>query len=375
MIRSAIFPHRYVQGAGAISELGTLLEPLGKSAVAVVDPGIAEMIKPILTTAVGDTINLHCLDFGGESTEAAMRAVADQAKRVQAEIIIGAGGGKAIDTAKGAAFFHPAKLVIIPTICASDAPCSKNAVVYREDHTVDRDIHGLFNPDIVLVDTKIIANAPTRYLSAGIADALATWFEAESCLATRHKNFTGYSGTLTAYAIAKLCYDTLMASGAAAVAHCDLGIVTPQLEDVVEACTLMSTVGFESGGLASAHGFHQGLAELPETHSFMHGEKVAIGILASLFLTQKPAETIDKIYRFHLAARLPICLADLNITDTSRDHLWIAIERMNQPIECTHWEPIRYSPEDHLAALLAADQYGKKLMEEEGPGTASPSLF
>ncbi len=361
MIRSAIFPHRYVQGAGAIRELGMYLEALGKSAVAVIDPGIAEMLKPRLDAAVKGKIALTSIDFAGESTEAAMKAVAAEAKRVNAEIIIGAGGGKAIDTAKGAAFFQPARLVIIPTICASDAPCSKNAVVYREDHTVDRDIHGLFNPDIVLVDTEIIAKAPTRFLSAGIADALATWFEAESCMVTRHKNFTGHAGTLTAYAIAKLCFETLLANAPAAVEHCDLGIVTPQLEDVVEACTLMSTVGFESGGLGAAHGFHQGLAELPETHKFMHGEKVAMGILASLFLTQKPTAMIKAIYDFHVAIRLPVCLADLNIADTSPEHLMVAVERMNQPVECTHWEPIVYSPQDHLAALLAADQYGRKV--------------
>ncbi|MCD8349876.1 MAG: glycerol dehydrogenase [Planctomycetaceae bacterium] len=363
MIRSAIFPHRYIQGAGALGELGKHLAPLGRSAIAVVDPGIADMMKPRLEGAVKGSITLHCIDFGGESTEAAMRAAAVEAERINAEMIIGVGGGKAIDTAKGAAYFHSAKVFIIPTICASDAPCSKNAGVYRQEHTVDRDIHGLFNPDIVLVDTEIIAKAPTRFLSAGIADALATWFEAESCMVTRHVNFTGYSSTLTAYAIAKLCYETLIASAPAAVEHCDLGIVTPQLEDVVEACTLMSTVGFESGGLASAHGFHQGLAELPETHRFMHGEKVAMGILASLFLTKKPTALIEAIFRFHIATRLPVCLADLNITDTSREHLMIAIDRMNQPVECTHWEPIRYSPEDHLAALLAADQYGRQIKE------------
>ena len=362
MISSAIFPHRYIQGAGALSELGKHLQPLGKNAVAVLDPGIAKMMKPKIEEAVEGQIDVTYYDFSGESTEAEMKKVAEIAKRNNCEIIIGCGGGKAVDTAKGAAFFYPAKLVIVPTICASDAPCSKNAVVYNEDHTVNRDIHGLANPDIVLVDTAVIAKAPTRYLSAGIADALATWFEAESTLATRRRNFTGYSGTRTAYAIARLCYDTLMASAIAAVQHCDANIVTPQLEDTVEACTLMSTVGFESGGLGAAHGFHQGLAELPETHRFLHGEKVALGILAGLYLTQKPAALIDAIYDFHVKARLPICLADLNIADTSTDHLMIAVKRMNQPGECTEWEPVKYSPDDHLAALLAADQHGRRLV-------------
>lgn len=362
MIRSAIFPHRYVQGAGAINELGAHLKPLGKTALVVLDPGVAKFMKPKIDAAAKGQIDVVYHDFAGESTEAAMREVAEKARKNDCQIIIGVGGGKAIDTAKGGVYFHPAcKLVVVPTICASDAPCSKNSVVYREDHTNAGDFHGLFNPDIVLVDTAIIANAPTRYLSAGIADALATWFEAESCMITRHKNFTGYSGTKTAYSIAKLCFDTLMESGAAAVEHCDLHIVTPQLEDVVEACTLMSTVGFESGGLAAAHGYHQGLCELEECHHYLHGEKVAIGILASLWLTQKPMELIESIYDFHVATRLPICLEDISITDTSRKHLEPAIKRMNLPIEITHWEPIKYSEDDHYAALIAADQFGRNI--------------
>jgi len=373
MIRGAVFPSRYIQGAGAIKELARHLQPLGNKALVVLDPGIAEMMMPFLNDACRDKIALVIHRFPGESTEAAMREAAAVADRENCPIIIGVGGGKAIDTAKGAAYFHPARLIVIPTICASDAPCSKNAVVYRPDGTVERDIHGLFNPDIVLVDSAIIAKAPTRYLSAGIADALATWFEAESSWMTRHTNFTGYAPSRTAYAIARLCYDTLLENAPLAVRHAGLGLVTPQLEDTIEACTLMSTVGFESGGLAAAHGFHQGLAQLPECHRFLHGEKVAVGIVASLFLTQRPAALIEQIYRFHLATRLPVCLRDINVTDKSPEHLGVAIERITDPGEVTAWEPIRYGAEECLNALLAADAYGEAMKAAVGAAAGDAS--
>lgn len=65
--------------------------------------------------------------------------------------------------------------------------------------------------------------------------------------------------------------------------------VAPALERVVEAHTLLRGLGFESGGLAACHAIHNGLTQLHQTHGYWHGEKVAIGVLSSLFLTDKPA--------------------------------------------------------------------------------------
>lgn len=360
MIKSIIFPHRYVQGSGAIKELPNLLSRIGENVFIILDPGVKSFLNDEIAEILS-SFNIYIYDFNGESTEAEMRKCAEIIDQHSAQIVIGLGGGKALDTAKGAVTFLKRKVytVIIPTIVSSDAPCSKNAVVYSDDHRVLGDIHGLFNPDIVLVDSQIIANAPTRFLSAGIGDGLATWLEAESVKKTMLKNFTGYSGTVTAFAIAELCHETLMKYGALAVQHVDQNLATPQLDDVIEAATLMSTIGFESGGLAAAHGYHQGLAELEETHDSLHGEKVSLGICASLFLTHKDVNFIREIYEFLYSVRLPICLEDLGITDTSDENLMIAVNRMMKEGEITHNEPINYSKEDYLTALKAADLYGK----------------
>ena len=369
MLKSFISPSRYVQGAGALNELPLLLKPFlddsakSKEIWFVIDPGVEHFMKARLQKLLGGT-KILCYPFGGESTEQAMRGGAQSAQN--AAIIVGVGGGKAIDTAKGMVYFAQQgqgvrpRLVVIPTIVASDAPCSKNAVVYTPDHRVERDIHGRSNPDIVLIDSEIIAAAPTRFLSAGIGDALATWFEAEAAQKTMQSNFTGYSGTLSGFAIARLCYDTLLANAPLAIQHNDAHLVTPQLDAVIEACSLMSTIGFESGGLASAHGFHQGFAEWSETHDRLHGEKVALGILASLFLTHKPAALIAQTYQFCQQVRLPRTLRELGIENYDDEYLMIAVNRMMAPGECTHNEPIRYQAADYRNAIKAADIYGRE---------------
>jgi glycerol dehydrogenase len=51
--------------------------------------------------------------------------------------------------------------------------------------------------------------------------------------------------------LAKLCYETLLEDGANALRAVQAQVVTPALERLVEANTLLSGLGFESSGLAA----------------------------------------------------------------------------------------------------------------------------
>jgi glycerol dehydrogenase len=213
---------------------------------------------------------------------------------------------------------------------------------------------------LVLVDTVVIAAAPVRFLVAGMGDALSTWFEAESCRRAHAPNQCGGVGTLAAYALARLCYDTILEYGEAAVVSCRMKVVTPALSHVVEANTLHSGLGFESGGLASAHSIHNGLTQLAGTHDFYHGEKVVIGVLAGLFLADRPKAVIEEVYRFCRAVGLPTTLAQVGLANVTDDELRIVAERACIEGETIHHEACRVTPQDVLASLKTADEYGRQ---------------
>lgn len=347
-ISGARFPGRYIQGAGLIGRLGVEAAPLGKRAFCLLDRGLADRLEPIVHAAVGNELSLTSRVHGGECSEAEIDAAADGADG--ADIVIGIGGGKCLDTAKAVAHRIGAASVIVPTIAASDAPCSALAVVYREDGTVAYDMFLPRNPDLVLVDTSIIAEAPARFLAAGIGDALATFYEAESSRKADAPNCWNTYGAGVAFEIARLCRDVIFEHGADALADCDDDRASPALENVVEANILLSGIGFESGGVAGAHAIHHGLCELDDVHHHLHGEKVAIGVLAMLLIAGEDAE-FARVRTFCEAVRLPTTLAGVGITDVTDEKLARVAERACRPGDIMDNEPMAVTPADVIGAL------------------------
>lgn len=78
------------------------------------------------------------------------------------------------DTAKALAHFMNVPVAIAPTIASTDAPCSALSVIYTDEGEFDSYLMLPRNPNMVIVDTQIVAGAPARLLAAGIGDALAT---------------------------------------------------------------------------------------------------------------------------------------------------------------------------------------------------------
>jgi glycerol dehydrogenase len=344
-VTGARFPGRYVQGPGVLSRLGDEVALLGQAGFAILDGSVFGLFEPMVRAACpGITLIRHLGECSG-SEIARLQALA-----TSAGVIIGMGGGKALDTAKAVAHHLRKPLIVVPTIAASDAPCSALAVVYTDEGKVAFDMFLPRNPDLVLADTAIIVSAPARFLAAGIGDALATWYEAESCRKSGVPNFMGTRPVSLVHAISRLCLDAVLEFGPAALAECDAKTPGPALERVVEANILLSGVGFESCGVAGAHAIHHGLCELDDVHHHLHGEKVTIGVLATLLMQGREVEFLET-RAFCARVRLPVRLSDIGIHDATDGKLAIVAARACRPGEIMHNEPDAMTEAMVIAAL------------------------
>ncbi len=357
MLKKALFPGKYIQGAGALGELPALIKLFGDRGLILASPTAHKIMLAQSRLDLGAQGTL-IERFAGECCEKELARVAAMIREQKVNVLVGMGGGKTIDTAKIAADRANIPALVVPTIASTDAPCSGCAVLYTEQGVFESVYYQKSNPMAVLVDTQVIANAPVRFLVAGMGDALSTWFEARSCSATQSENACGGLSTMTGLNLARLCYDTLLTYGVTAKLAVEQQIVTPALENIVEANILLSGIGFESGGLASAHSIHNGLTALPATHAFYHGEKVAFGVLAGLQLTNAAPEESATVYAFCEAVGLPTTFADLALQDARREDLMNAAEKACATVECIHHEAGKITPVKVLNAMLAANAIG-----------------
>jgi len=251
----------------------------------------------------------------------------------------------------------------------SDAPCSALSVIYTDNGAfLQYRIYGR-NPDLVLVDTQVIARSPPRLLVAGMGDALATWFEAHTCAAGNVKNMRGGGSSQSALALAELCYRILLRDGVDALAALRSQSPTPALESLVETNTLLSGLGFESSGLAAAHAVHNGLTAVPQTHSYFHGEKVAY-VLVQLILEKKAQALLEEVLDFATKVGLPTTLAAIGLAEMTDEMLDRIAARSTAEGETIHNEPFVVQPRMVAEAIRAADALGREWQRKHGAPTA-----
>lgn len=317
--RIAGFPHIYIQGPAALRKVPECIDaiaPRGRVAI-IADPIVEAQFAALGEDLRSAGLEVIHLAFGGECTRREIDRLAALARDFAPQAVIGAGGGKALDTAKGVVLALDCALVIVPTVASSDAPTSRLVAIYDENHRIAETPSLKRNPHAVVVDTTILASAPRRFLAAGIGDALTKKFEVASTLRSGRLNFFGGRPPMLAGALSERCYDVIRADGAAALAAAGTGKPNEAFERVVEACILYSGLSFESGGLSIAHGILRGLAPFPQTDRYLHGEVVTYGTLVQLATLGHEEVEIRDIIGFCRQIGLPTRLREIGVTEYS----------------------------------------------------------
>jgi glycerol dehydrogenase len=331
MIRAFGGPRLYLQGPGALAELGPVVAGIARRAALVGDADVLGRYGAVVEQRLRAAgVGVSSAALRGEVSEAAIAAL--DAALPEAGCVIGLGGGRSIDASKAVALKRGLPVVTVPTAASNDSPTSRIFVMYREDGALDRVERLPRNPEAVIVDTELLLRAPPALLRAGIGDGLTKRFEAEGCAAVDGLTPQGTAPLRTPNAIAALGFATLLEHAPQAMADAAAGRLTPAFEAVVEAVILMSGLGFENGGLSLAHSLTRGFTREAAVHRIPHGEQVAFGLLVQLSLTPGEDAMLRRLIPFCAGLGLPTRLAGIGL---SRDDVAtldrVAVATMTAP--------------------------------------------
>lgn len=362
MARIFISPSKYVQGPGELAKLGDYTKAYGTKALVIISEGGLRRSGDVISASFESAgVALSYDKFNGECSQDEIDRLTAVVREAGADVVVGVGGGKIFDTAKAVAAAVDVPVVIVPTIAATDAPCSALSVVYTPEGQFKEYQFFKQNPNLVLMDTEVISKSPVRLTVSGMGDALATYFEARACMRSDATTCAGDKVTQAAMALARLCYDTLMEDGLKAKMALEAGACTPAVEHIIEANTLLSGLGFESAGLAGAHAIHNGMTAMPETHKMYHGEKVAFGTITQLVMEDAPE--LEDVLDFCASVGLPMTFEQLGVTDKSYERVLEVAKLACAPNDTLGNMPFAVTPELVANAMLAADAYGHDMLE------------
>lgn len=350
-------PQEYLCIEGAYDKLPEkLTERFIKKAILVHGTKSMAVAQPFLP--VFDDIVIIPIAFNGECSEEEIQRLVSLCASEQADAIIGLGGGKIMDTAKAAAYRSGAlPVILLPTMASNCAAWTPLSVLYTPSgNSTGFEVYPQ-QISLLLIEPRVIINSPIPFFIAGIADTLAKWYEADAILSQISEpslalDFCRYA--------AQICHDIPLTLGEKAVE--DMRNKQPTstwikvMETNIMAGGLVGGFGDEYGRTAAAHPIHDALTLRAETHQFLHGVKVAYGVLVQLAMEGKWDE-IDRLSTFYNTFNLPRCLADLNLNHLTDNELLIIANRACEPGESIHFLLGEVTPQLVVSAIRNLEKH------------------
>lgn len=310
--------HRYHQGPGAIGMAGEVAASLGRQPLLVADEIVHGLVFDTAAAACrAQGLDLRWVPVRGDVTKAAVQTLVAAAREGghAPDVVLAAGGGKGVDTGKAVARELGARLIVLPTSASNDGPCSKAFVYYDDAHRMVSVEFLPRNPDAVLVDTRLLVQAPRALLVSGIGDALCKLYEGDQVRSSGGLNLFGGAGTIAAQQLSIACERVIREDAVEGLQALDGCAPTPAFERLTEALVLLSGLAFENSGLSLAHSITRGLPLAAGTETTLHGFHVGYGLLVQFILEDRSPEFLAAQLAFHRSVGLAVNLAGLGVRD------------------------------------------------------------
>jgi glycerol dehydrogenase len=355
IVRLAIAPAQVMRGSRILVEAGSAIRQLGQRPLVVSGTHTLAVIQAQLQAAANiQGLALAYASYGADCSESGLAELRDALTTHQADVVIGVGGGKALDAAKLVAYQTQLPVVTIPTSAATCAAWTALSNVYSDQGAFLYDVGLSACPNLLILDYDLIQTAPQRTLVAGIGDAIAKWYEASVSSGTSEQTLI-----IAAVQQARVLRDLLLQKSVAAL-EVPGGAAW---REVVDASVLLAGVIGGLGGAqcrtVAAHAVHNGLTHLLQSHGTLHGEKVAYGILVQLRLEEMvqgnllAATARQQLLKFYSEIGLPQSLTDLGLMQITLTELEQAAEFACRTGSDIHHLPFEVTPTQLMAAMVS----------------------
>lgn len=360
-IEVKIGPEFYQYSSDALKYVPELLDIHKAKRVLIVHGTISwEKAKPHLSFLKEDNERGYILEqYNGECSYLEAERIAGIIEEKKIDYLIGVGGGKLSDLVKLSALYAAIPVGIIPTLASNCAPWAPLSVMYKENGMSEgHSQHYKRQVNFLLVKPEIIIDAPVNYFIAGIADTLAKWYESD--LMTSGEEVANSPFIKLARTAMKICKDDLQEHSAQALEDMKNQKVTESFKIVSEIIiAIAGTVGGFGGKYTRnslGHAMHDGIsAHLPEVGNYLHGEKVAYGIMFQLAMEQN-WEEIDALIPLYEELNLPKSLTEMKAYPQSEETLHAIATLINNK-EKVHLLPFEVNTENIVEGIHSLENY------------------
>lgn len=359
-LKVKVGPQFYVYDKGAIDRyVPQLLHEYRAQKVLIVHGKVSwEKAKPYLGFVKEAPEQFYYHQYTGECSYYGTDLITDIVRAEGIDFIIGIGGGKLVDLVEYAAHVNNVPCGVIPTMASNCAPWTPLSVMYKESgESEGKSEHYLRQAAFFITDPYLVIESPVEYFIAGLADTIAKWYESDLIL--NQAELLNYPFLKLAKETTILCKDSILAASSEAIKDMQAGNVTDafvNLSEIVFAIAgLVGGLGDKYARNAAAHAMHDAISKyLPKSHEYLHGEKVAYGILYQLALEERWG-MIDDLLPFYEELHLPRTLADMGLapTPTEKEEIVAFINSKDK----VHLIPIEISPEKLGRAMENLENY------------------